>query len=276
MSAPVCQHSIVRPASPTSQPRCVGARTVRGKLSTVNSSVPDHYDTLEVAPNATDAEIKRRYRKLMREVHPDANANDPLATRKAARINAAYETLGDPAKRRAYDDVHHPRARSIIGGAGGRGHYEHLSEQPNWEDIVAASVPARRRKHIHSVEPLIEPEEIEVDMADLRSQPRVRRHIRITNRCECTMTGDVSTSEPWVWGPVGHLRAGPGETVEFDIEIVARKVTFPGISRVIFVSKEWTGVIPVKITGYQAKSRRVYPATNAAYVPNRRRRAVRR
>ena len=43
------------------------------------NSTPDHYAVLGLAPDATDAEIKRRYRKLMRAVHPDANANDPLA-----------------------------------------------------------------------------------------------------------------------------------------------------------------------------------------------------
>ena len=43
---------------------------------------------LDLTPARADAEIKRRYRQLMREVHPDANADDPQATRKAARINA--------------------------------------------------------------------------------------------------------------------------------------------------------------------------------------------
>jgi hypothetical protein len=234
------------------------------------NSTPDHYAVLELAPDATDAEIKRRYRKLMREVHPDANANDPQATRKAARINVAFETLGDPERRRAYDQLH-PRARATSR----RKHYEHVAEQPDWEDIVAESVTARAPVHVHNPLPTIEPDEIEVDMADLREQTRVRRRIVVTNRCDCTLTGDVSTSEPWVWGPVGRLTVKPGQSIEFDIEIVARKVTFPGISRVIFVTKDWTGVVPVKITGYAPKVRRVYAATETAYVPPRRRRATR-
>ncbi len=231
---------------------------------------PDHYAVLELAPDATDAEIKRRYRKLMRAVHPDANANDPLATRKAARLNVAFETLGDPERRRAYDQLH-PRARATSR----RKHYEHVAEQPDWEDIVADSVSTRAPVHVHNPLPTIEPDEIEIDMAELREQARVRRRIVVTNRCDCTLTGAVSTSEPWVWGPVGRLTIKPGQKAEFDIDIVARKVTFPGISRALFVAKDWTGVVPVKITGYAPKLRRTYTATESAYVAPRRRRAAR-
>jgi hypothetical protein len=201
-------------------------------------------------------------------VHPDANAHDPHATRKAARLNVAYETLSDAARRRAYDDAHHPRLRNR--------RYEHLAQQPDWEDIVAEAVPPRRPAHVHSEEPRMEPAELEISMAELREQPRVRRTISVTNPCACTLIGDVSTSEPWLWGPVGRFTVGPGETVSFDVEVVARKVSFPGISRVVFVAREWSGVTSVKITGYAPKLRRTYPATNAAYVPPRRRRAVRR
>ena len=54
----------------------------------------DHYAVLRLTARATDAEIKRSYRTLMREVHPDANVGDPDATRKAARINRAYRDAG--------------------------------------------------------------------------------------------------------------------------------------------------------------------------------------
>jgi hypothetical protein len=226
----------------------------------------DYYGALKIRPEATDAEVKRAYRKLMRAVHPDANAQDPEATRKAAALNLAFETLGDPEKRRAYDGARSPR--------NARRKYEVWAEQPDWEDIVAEHVPAKRPSHVHAREPIIEPDEIEVGMAELREQPRVRRTIRITNKCTCTLAGDVSTSEPWVWGPVGRMTIKPGESVTFDVEFVARKVAFPGISRVVFVSKEWTGVAPVKITGFEAK-RRKPPSSSALYVPPRRRRAVR-
>jgi hypothetical protein len=232
---------------------------------------PDHYLTLNLAPDASDAEVKRRYRQIMREVHPDANKDDPSATRKAARVNAAYEVLGDAQKRRAYDLEHSPRLTQ----AQRNKRYEHWAREPDWEDIVAENVPPRRPAHKHNPPPVIEPEEIEVDMSELSAQARVKRMIRVTNHCSCTLRGDVSTSEPWVWGPIGRFTVGPGETAEFEIEVVARKVAFPGISRVQFVTREWTGTVPVKVTGYEPKTRRYVRATESAFVPNRRRKTIR-
>jgi len=240
---------------------------------------PDHYATLDLPRSATHEQIKRRYRALMREVHPDANGADPHATRKAARLNLAFETLSDPAKRRAYDE----RTASPLRPRARRGRslndriYAFWAECEDWEDIVAETVPPARPAHAHSAPPTIEPEEIEGDYAELQATPRVRRAIRVTNNCEtCTLTGDVSTSEPWVWGPVGRFSAGPGETLEFDIEVVASKVRFPGISRALFVANNWTGSVPVKVTGFPARPRRFFPATDAAYVPLRKRRWARR
>src|SRR5207247_7526065 len=64
--------------------------------------IPDLYDVLGVRRDATEEEIKRAYRKLARELHPDVN-DDPEAERRFKEITAAYQTLSDPAKRRQYD-----------------------------------------------------------------------------------------------------------------------------------------------------------------------------
>lgn len=236
-----------------------------------------HYDTLGVARGATASEIKRRYRAIMREVHPDANAGDPASTRRAARVNAAYEILSDPAKRRAYDATQ-PATVKTPGDAARRQRdkkYEAWAQEPDWEEIVAENVPERRPAHKHNPAPVIEPEELEVSMAELRLSPRAKRVIRVTNRCSCTLKGDVSTSEPWVWGPIGSFTIEPGATAEFEIEVIARKVAFPGLSRVQFVTREWTGTVPVKITGYEPKVRRYVRPTESAFVPSRRRKTMR-
>ena len=63
-----------------------------------------HYAALEVAPTATQREIRAAYRRLARQTHPDGHAGDAALERRFKRIARAYEVLGDPARRRAYDD----------------------------------------------------------------------------------------------------------------------------------------------------------------------------
>lgn len=69
------------------------------------------YTTLEVAPGASEAEIKKAYRKLARQYHPDVN-KDPKAEEKFKEINAAYEVLSDKEKRAKYDQY----GDSMFGG----------------------------------------------------------------------------------------------------------------------------------------------------------------
>jgi curved DNA-binding protein len=65
----------------------------------------DYYSTLGVAKTATDKEIKQAYRKLARKHHPDVNPGDKAAESRFKEINEAYEVLGDPPKRKKYDEL---------------------------------------------------------------------------------------------------------------------------------------------------------------------------
>jgi molecular chaperone DnaJ len=67
------------------------------------ATVKDLYEVLGVSHEATDEDIKRAYRRLAREHHPDVNQADPEAEDRFKEVSAAYEVLSDPAKRRQYD-----------------------------------------------------------------------------------------------------------------------------------------------------------------------------
>lgn len=64
---------------------------------------PDLYKILGVGKNATDEEIKKSYRKLARQYHPDTNQGDARAEERFKEVSAAYDVLSDPEKRKAYD-----------------------------------------------------------------------------------------------------------------------------------------------------------------------------
>jgi len=63
----------------------------------------DYYEVLGVARTASEEEIKKAYRQLARQYHPDANQEDPGTEEKFKEIAEAYGVLSDPARRRDYD-----------------------------------------------------------------------------------------------------------------------------------------------------------------------------
>ena len=80
----------------------------------------DYYDVLGVPQSATEKDISRAYRKLAKQYHPDANPGNKEAEEKFKAVSAAYDVLGDSAKRKEYDEVRQMVA-SGVGGFGGGG-----------------------------------------------------------------------------------------------------------------------------------------------------------
>ena len=80
----------------------------------------DYYKVLGVSRSASPSQIKRAYRKLAVELHPDKNTNDPEATDKFANVNNAYEVLSDPDKRNIYDKYGEEGLKQQGAGGGGQ------------------------------------------------------------------------------------------------------------------------------------------------------------
>jgi molecular chaperone DnaJ len=78
----------------------------------------DYYELLGVSRDASQEDIKRSYRRLARQLHPDANPDDPNAEARFKEVAQAYETLADPDKRQRYD-MFGPDGAAGVNQAGG-------------------------------------------------------------------------------------------------------------------------------------------------------------
>jgi molecular chaperone DnaJ len=87
---------------------------------------PDYYKTLGVDKRATAEEIKKAYRKLARQYHPDRNPDDKSAEARFKEISQAHDVLGDPEKRKQYDSGTGPFTTGAgpAGGFGGFGNFD--------------------------------------------------------------------------------------------------------------------------------------------------------
>ena len=79
----------------------------------------DYYAVLGVPEGTTDKELARAYKKLAKQYHPDANQGNKDAEERFKEISAAYDVLGDSAKRKEYDEVRRMVASGV--GPGGAG-----------------------------------------------------------------------------------------------------------------------------------------------------------
>ncbi len=109
----------------------------------------DYYEVLGVSRGASDREIKRAYRQLVKKLHPDRNGDDPEALARFKEVSEAYEVLGDPERRTLYEQCG--------AGSGGNGHgfafdFEAVMSginagfQTNFEEIFGGGRPRRRSR----------------------------------------------------------------------------------------------------------------------------------
>lgn len=107
----------------------------------------DYYELLEVSRNASDADIKKSYRKLAMKYHPDRNLDDATAEEKFKEIQNAYSILSDSQKRAAYDQFGHAGVDpSRGGGHGGFGGFGDVFEDI-FENIFSSGRGPGRQSH---------------------------------------------------------------------------------------------------------------------------------
>ena len=86
----------------------------------------NYYDILGVSRNASDKDIKSAYRRMARKLHPDVNPDDSRAQNQFKKVNEAYEVVGDPARRKDYDQFgdnwkHADQIRNVNAGRSSTG-----------------------------------------------------------------------------------------------------------------------------------------------------------
>lgn len=79
----------------------------------------DYYETLGVSKNANEDDVKKAYRKMAMQYHPDRNKGDKSSESKFKEVNEAYETLKDPQKKAAYDRYGHDTYKNASSNGGG-------------------------------------------------------------------------------------------------------------------------------------------------------------
>ncbi len=175
------------------------------------ATLPDLYAVLGVHSDASDEEIKRAYRKLARELHPDVN-NDPEAERRFKQVTAAYQTLSDPAKRRQYD---------LFGSGGGAmpdffpfGDMGDIFDVFFGGGVGGRRRGPRRRSRIQQGEDLF----VQVTLSFEEAAFGVERDVRVETREECERCHG-SGCEPGTFPSRCRRCGGAGE-----IQDVARSV----------------------------------------------------
>ena len=157
----------------------------------------DYYDVLGVQKNASDAEIKKAFRNLAKENHPDSNRGDENAETRFKEINEAYENLKDPQTRAAYDQFGHAGTQSSgmgagFGGGGFSGNFSDIFEDLFGDFAGRSGQNSRQQRQARGSDLRAE---IKIDLKDAYFGTTKELAINSATGCDdCDSTGAASGS----------------------------------------------------------------------------------
>jgi molecular chaperone DnaJ len=170
----------------------------------------DYYDVMGVAKNASEAEIKKAYRRLAMKYHPDRNPGDKRAEESFKEAKEAYEVLSDPQKRTAYDQFGHAGVSAGTGAGAGRGGFGDIFEDI-FGDIFGAGRGGGAGRSYRGAD-LQYNLEITLEEAVFGTESKIRIP-RLVNCKTCTGTGAKPGTQPQTCstcGGVGQVRVQQG------------------------------------------------------------------
>ncbi|HTX25089.1 MAG TPA: molecular chaperone DnaJ [Steroidobacteraceae bacterium] len=175
----------------------------------------DYYKILDVPKSATEAEIKKAYRRLAMKYHPDRNPNDQDAEERFKEAKEASEVLSDPQKRAAYDQFGHAGVEAAARGAGGRGGFgpgDAFSDI--FGDVFGDIFGAGRRGRTQVFRGADLRYELELDLSQAVFGDGIELEIAKLDECEtCHGTGAAKGSNPSTCdtcGGAGQVRLSQG------------------------------------------------------------------
>ncbi len=180
----------------------------------------DHYEVLGVASSASADEIKKAYRRLARQYHPDANPGDAAAEAEFKKVANAYEVLGDPERRARYDRF----GDDGLGGQGGGGSpFGGAGFGDLFDVFFGGSNPFGGGRN--SAGPTRGPDleaHLDVDLADVVAGSTQEVEVRTAVACStCEGTGAAKGSQPVTCAQCG----GAGQVRQVRQSILGQMVT---------------------------------------------------
>ncbi len=163
----------------------------------------DYYSVLGIGPEASAKEITRAYRKLARELHPDKNPGDTAAEERFKAVSAAYDVLGDEARRAEYDEV---RRLGPMAGQGGQGGFSFdVGDMGGFGDLFGQMFTSGRQRGSAGPRRGVE-QSARLTLSFYDAAKGVTTSLNVTSegRCEtCTGSGAQPGSEPRLCGVCG-------------------------------------------------------------------------